>query len=247
MDAREYEKMAAVEAQMWWYQGLHQMVLTLIDGLSLRPGARVLDAGCGTGGLLARIAERRPDLRLTGFDFDDAAVAWSRRKAAIPLVAASINALPFASGQFEAVVSCDVLCHRSVDQAAALADIARVLAPGGHVILNLPAYDWMYSTHDRRVHTARRYTVGRARQSLAEHGLRVSRGGYWNTGLFPLMAVHRLLSRSSSGDSDVHLYPAPIEALFRRVVLTEAWLVGKGVNLPYGGSVLVVAEKVGHV
>ncbi len=243
MDAAEYDKMAAVEATMWWYRGLHAQVRGLMAGVDLKPGATVLDAGCGTGGLLAALAAERPDLRLLGFDFDLGAVAWARRKAPAALTAASINQLPFATAAVDLAVSCDVLCHTSVDQPAALGDLARVVKPGGHLLVNLPAYDWMTSAHDRRVHTARRYTVGRVRDAMAPHGLTIVRGGHWNTTLFPLMALHRWLTRSKEATSDVHLYPAPIEALFRRIVLGEAWLVRKGVDLPYGGSVLVLAQK----
>ncbi|MSP50573.1 MAG: class I SAM-dependent methyltransferase [Alphaproteobacteria bacterium] len=238
MEPGEYARMHAVEERMWWYRGLHANLLGQL-ARHARPGAAILDAGCGTGGLLARLAGEA-----VGLDYAEVAARYARSKSGRRVVVGSINDLPFSQGAFAAVVSADVLAHRSVDEARALAELRRCLAPGGVVILNLPAYRWLASRHDRRVHQVRRYTRSRLARLLGSAGFRAIFTSYWNTILFPLMVLRRLLF--SGGEAgDVRLMPAPVEALFRGAVVLESRLLARGVRLPFGGSVLAVGVKDG--
>jgi SAM-dependent methyltransferase len=246
MDRVEYEKMHAVEERMWWYHGIHANLLTAFrrSGRAL-PGMRVLDAGCGTGGFLAKLGRAVPGLERIGMDFEPVAADLTRARAAVPVSVASINQLPFAAASLGAIFSADVLCHRSVDQAQALADLHRCLAPGGVLLLNLPAYDWMFSAHDRAVHTARRYTRTRLDALLRQAGFAQVRTSYWNCLLFPLMVLRRKLMKTEGAASDVMPFPAPIEFLFRGAMRIENFLLRSGIALPFGGSVLAVAIKHG--
>jgi SAM-dependent methyltransferase len=237
MEPDEYEKMHAVEERMWWYRGLHANLLGQLSRHA-HPNAAVLDAGCGTGGLLKRLPGDA-----TGLDYAEVAARLARAKSGHPVAVGSINELPFAAGAFAAVVSADVLAQESVDEGRALAEIHRCLAPSGIVILNLPAYGWLASEHDRRVHQPRRYTSGRLAELLGQAGFRAIFTTYWNTILFPLMVIRRLLLPGSTGD--VQLMPAAVEALFRAAVGIESRLLARGVALPFGGSVLAVGVKNG--
>ncbi len=106
----------------------------------------VLDAGCGTGGLLARMRVERPDLRRLGLEWADQRVEAAPPKSPRPpVVRGSVDALPFADASFDAVIAADVLCHRAVDPARALTELRRVLRPTGRLIVNMPAYDWLLS------------------------------------------------------------------------------------------------------
>lgn len=251
MEAEEYALMDAVEDRMWWYRALHAMVLRALIRHPAPPRLPLLDAGCGTGGLLRRLdaamrAGRLPRRPLAGFDISLAAVERARAK--VPdaeLLLASANDLPFADASLGALVSCDVLCHRAVDEARALAEFRRALAPGGVLILNLPAHQWLYSVHDRRVHTRERYARATVRKRLERAGFSVPEALHWNSLLFPLMVVQRkLLSRAASEErSDVTAYPPPLEALFRGVTAAERGLIGSGVRFPLGGSIIAAAVK----
>jgi hypothetical protein len=101
------------------------------------------------------------------------------------------------------------------------------------------------SAHDRAVHTARRYTRARLTGLLREAGFTSIRTSYWNTLLFPLMVLRRKLFTTSRTTSDVMVYPAPIEALFRAVMRLETWALCRGMPLPFGGSVIAAAVKHG--
>jgi SAM-dependent methyltransferase len=228
---------------MWWFAALHTNLVLLcrrIEGLEA--GRRLLDAGCGTGGLLARLSRMLPDRDVIGLDADRFACGRAAAKSGRPICAGSVNALPFADGAFAAIVSADVLCHEGVDEGATLAQFHRCLCERGVLILNLPAYSWLMSGHDRAVANVRRYNRRRLVRLLESAGFRVLLASYWNTILFPVMVLTRKLLPSGAG-SGVRPYPPPIEALCRAATgIEHAWL-GSGRRLPFGGSLIAVAAK----
>jgi SAM-dependent methyltransferase len=243
MEAGEYAKMAALEDSMWWYRALRANLMAL---LRRRRGTvtRILDAGCGTGGLLRFLARSLPDVEIIGLEFDGEAARIASGKAHHPVANGSINHLPFADHCFDVVISADVLCHGGVDEEGALRELHRCLKPGGLLLLNLPAYRWMLSPHDRVVHNVRRYTSGGLRTQLAAHGFQPVATSYWNTLLFPLMVLRRKLSRADA-TSDVRPFPAPIERLFDALTGLETAILKRGGVLPFGGSVLASAVRHG--
>ncbi|SDS24658.1 class I SAM-dependent methyltransferase [Opitutus sp. GAS368] len=242
MQPDEYRKMAEVEDTMWYYRALHRHVERSLTAVLPAGGARVLDAGCGTGGLLCRLHATRPEWVLTGLDLSPLAVGRARGRAGGEIVQGSIAALPFADAQFDAIVSCDVVCQVA-DPTQAVREIHRCLRPGGFVVLTMPAYQWMYSYHDREVGNLRRYSRGEVNTLLGDAGLAVRHNTYWNTLPFPLAVVRRKLLPPAAPASDVRLFPAPVEAGFNALMAVEhAWL-GAGGRLPVGNSVLTVAQK----
>ena len=241
MEPAEYDLMDAAEERMWWYRALHARVL---DALRRRPGAAgtVLDAGCGTGGLLRQMAGLgRP---LAGLDFNPAAASRAAAKSGAVAAAGDANRLPFADAAFGALTSCDVLCHRAVDPRAALAEFRRVLAPGGTLVLNLPAYEWLNSVHDVRVHNARRFTASGARALVESAGFAAVEARYWNALLLPLMVVQRKVRRADEGAaSDVHDFPPWLDATLHGATAFERFLARLGLRYPAGGSILLVATR----
>jgi SAM-dependent methyltransferase len=230
---------------MWWFAAAHANLL-LGYRMTSAPAARtaLFDAGCGTGGLLARLAADYPDRTVIGLDADRAACARAAAKSLRPVCTGSVNALPFADGAFGAIFSADVLCHRDVEERAALAQFRRCLCDGGVLVLNLPAYPWMLSRHDRAVYNVRRYTRPAVVQLLQAAGFRLLFASYWNVVLFPVMVLTRkLLPQGNGAASDVRLYPAPIEALCRAATGVERTLLRRGMRFPFGGSLLAVAAK----
>ena len=235
MDAAEYALMDEAESRMWWYRALHARLAAALEAVN----GPILDAGCGTGGLLARLAAH-PDRH--GLEFNAEAAALAARKSGAAITRGSINAMPYAPGTFAAVVSADVLCHAAVDPAAALAEIRRVLRPGGRLVLNLPAYPWLMSTHDRRVHNTRRFTATSARALLQNAGFDAVRPRYWNSLLFPLMLLQRkLLANHDDAASDVAAFSPWLDATLHGITRIERHIPA----LPFGGSVLVTATSPG--
>jgi SAM-dependent methyltransferase len=243
MERSEYLRMAALEGTMWWFRALHARLLGLIADAGLAPGQAVLDAGCGTGGLLARLVAARPDLALAGLEYDAEAAAIAQAKTGLPVAAASVHAMPYGDAGFAAIVSADVLCHAGVEPVQALAEFHRCLRPGGVLILNLPAYQWMVSAHDVHVRNIRRFTAGSARRMLQAAGFTPVAAGYWNSLLFPLMLLHRLVAGRGRTSSDVQAFPPWQDRLFFTATAVEGRLARAGLALPFGGSVWIRARK----
>ena len=245
MEPIEYERLFALEERHWRARGIRQLVLRALaptlDEAESEP-LRVLEAGCGCGYLALALGER---MKVTGIDASAHALAYCRRRGLERLLRADVQALPFGDGHFDAVVSVDVLYHRAVaDDAAALAELGRVCRPGGRVVLVLAAYEWMRSTHDAVVHTARRYTR-RTVAALAETaGLVPERVGYFNTAVLPLAAARRLWRRGAEPASDLRLTFKPVNELAAAWLGLEARLATR-VRLPFGLSVFAALRRPG--
>ncbi|HUK57598.1 MAG TPA: class I SAM-dependent methyltransferase [Stellaceae bacterium] len=245
MEAHEYERLAAAEERAWWFRGLHANLLAAWRARADDArAARVLDAGCGTGGFLKRLAPAAHGAFCCGVELDRAAAVTAAGKSGAAIVAGQIERLPFPDRSFDAVFSADVLCHRGVDEALALAEFRRCLRPRGVLVLNLPAYRWLYSAHDVAVANARRYGAREVRRALEGAGFAEPRLRHWNAILFPLMVMRRKILPSAPGRaSDVELLPSPLERLFHGCVALEAALAACGLGLPFGGSILATAVR----
>jgi len=256
MEEAEYRKLAAVEDRMWYFAALHAHVEREL-AVHLREGpAQILDAGCGTGGLMARLGPGHPAWSWTGVDLSPVACALARARWSAPtprslgeggpagrpaplVVEASLTALPFPDDAFDAVVSADVLYHVA-DDSAALRELRRVLRPGGVLILNLPAHPWLWSYHDEAVGGLRRYRAGELSRQLQAAAFTPVLLTHWNTLLLPLIAARRKLLPAPAGGSDVQEFSPPLEWLGRAATALErAWL--RVEPLPFGSSLLAVA------
>jgi SAM-dependent methyltransferase len=245
MHRDEYERMAAIEDEMWWFRALHANLIDAFARYAPADPQTVVDAGCGTGGLLRRLRDVPGVATLHGVELDAQACELARARTGAQVVRGSVNELPFANTTVDAVFSADVLCHAAVDPSQALAEARRCLRPGGLLLLNLPAYPWLHSSHDERVHNARRFTKREAVTVVRRAGFHIRTARYWNSLLFPVMAAHRVLSRrsTSGGGSDVFTFPPPADYLFGSLTGLERAAGRVGVAAPFGGSILIVADK----
>jgi ubiquinone/menaquinone biosynthesis C-methylase UbiE len=247
MNNDEYLKLAEVEDQMWYFRSLHAHMrreLKTRMRVSGRSGVHVLDAGCGTGGMLLRLRAQEPAWRWSGIDFMPLACELARQRCGpgVDIRAASITELPFEDQSFDAITSGDVVCQVENPEVAAK-EFFRVLRPGGIVILNVPAYMWMWSYHDDAVHTKHRYTRPEVDALLAGAGFVERSMTHWNALPFPVVWAKRKLFRSDADTSDVKEYPKFVDAIFSGLMGVEhAWLRAGG-KWAWGTSVLGVARK----
>jgi len=247
MNSREYEIMFRREDSYWWYRGMRAIARTLSPGTFARPaGARALDAGCGTGRNLVDLAAGGPAV---GVDLSLRALGFARRRGAAPLVCASVEALPFRASTFRAALSRDVL-YMVPDDARAAREIARVLGPGGELLVSSPAFESLRGAHDAAVGTLRRYRTGELEILLRRAGLVAGRSTYANFFLALPIYFLRRWSRARTADrpreeasSDFSLAPSSFEGILSFFLSFESALVERGVRLPFGVTAFVLASK----
>lgn len=240
--------MYRVEEGHWWYAGLRRIVLDAWRGF-VRPGpTAVLDVGCGTGTIL-RALELSPAAQAVGIDCSPVAIALCRRRRLPRTAVAALPRLPFADASFDVVISCDVLCHAAItDCGAAVAEMARVLKPGGLLLMNLPAYRWLLSSHDAAVANVRRFTRGEVLSLLQAQALLPLRATYWNCLLLlPIIAVRLWRRCRPLQHSDLNSDMPPWGSAILSALLTlELAMIRGGWSLPCGVSIFVVARKRGQ-
>ncbi|MEZ5384629.1 MAG: methyltransferase domain-containing protein [Prosthecobacter sp.] len=240
--------MRHAEDRHWWYAVLRGLVAEALQG-RVAPEGRVLDAGCGTGGMLACLREVFPKLETEGIDASELAVAFCRERGLEKVRQGRVEALPFAEGTFDAVVCLDVLYHREVDEARALAELLRVLKPGGVLVLNLPAFDCLRGAHDVAVCGARRYTRCQVRNVLKVHRIKLEMIHYWNAWLFVPLYLRRRWTRpvevaAKGVVSDLAPLPAWADRALAFIGRWDARLC-RVLGVPFGSSVFAVARKAG--
>jgi len=245
MEDAEYRRMFEVEDRLWWYRGLRAYLAEAIARARVPAGARALDAGCGTGANLVLLAGAFA--RAAGCDLAPRAVALARMRGLPRTLVADVNALPFRDGAFGCVLCADVFESAEIDERRALAELARVTASGGTVLVTVAAYQWLLSEHDRAVHSVRRYTRGRARRALSAPGLRAERVRYlFGTLLLPIVAFRLLRGlvgrRAEAPRSDLFVPPAPVNALLAGIVGLERALA-RVIALPFGTTLLLELRR----
>lgn len=249
MNIREVEIMFRREDAYWWYRGMRAVTRAFAPRLFARaPEARALDAGCGTGRNLVDLAAGGPAV---GVDVSLRALGFARRRRAAPLVCASVEALPFRTASFAAVVSRDVLYMVRAEERA-IREMVRVLESGGLLALSSPAFDALAGAHDRAVGGLRRHTAPRLAALLSGAGLKILRTTYANFFLvgpiWILRKVTAALSRrrpDGEAASDFGLSPSSFGEFFFSLLSLESRLVARG-RLPFGVTVFALAEKPGQ-
>lgn len=243
MDAAYVETYATVEDDHWWFRGRRRILDTVLGGLDLPAGARILEAGCGPGGNLAMLQRHGT---VDAFEIDDAARAHANRRGLADVRPGALpDAVPF-DGPYDVIGLFDVIEHVE-DDAAALVALRDRLAPAGRLVLTVPAFMWLWSEHDVVNHHFRRYDRAGLVARLEAAGLAVEHATYFNTLLFPLVAgvrgLHRLRGQSGGGGSDADtIPPPPVNRLLERVFAAERHLVPTR-RLPVGVSLLAVARR----
>lgn len=246
MQPPEYHMLRMVEDRHWWHRVLRGMVLDVFSDL-LPPRGHVLDAGCGTGGMLALLREKKPCLDTEGVDASGVAVQHCRERGLKQVRLGTVHQLPYDTDAFDAVISLDVLYHTDVNEHQALAEMSRVLRPGGVLVANVPAFECLRGSHDVAVCGARRYKEEEVSHLLAEHGLCCELRHYWNAWLFLPLLVWRRLSRRPAQKqveptSDLAMPPQWLNRLLAAVGKVDAQLC-RALGIPFGSSVFAVARK----
>ena len=162
MQPSDYAYLYDLEEEFWWFAGMRDITSALVDPVC--PPSRdrlILDAGCGTGGMMSWLKRYAGKERVAGVDLSPTALDFCGERGHTMLAQASVTNLPFPDSMFDLVTSFDVLEQLPTEgpDEAAFAEMLRVLKPAGVAFVRVPAYEWLKSDHDRALATQHRYSL----------------------------------------------------------------------------------------
>jgi SAM-dependent methyltransferase len=238
---RDYELQThRAEDRHWWYRGRRHVLDLLLAGLDFPPGVSILDAGCGSG---RNMLELQRYGTVTGLELSSPSVQAARARNVGEVVQGSVMEMPFADNSFQLAVSLDVIEHLEDDRGA-LRELRRVVAPGGRLLVTVPAYQWLWSRHDEINHHHRRYSRRTLLQAAGEAGWSAERTAHFNSLLLPVAMVMRALEPLNRGGTasslDLWVPPAPLNWLLQQPLNLEGALIGRGLAIPAGLSLLAL-------
>jgi SAM-dependent methyltransferase len=239
-----YAEHEAYERWHWWFAGRRAVMRSLLDVLDTRGWQRTLAVGCGYGAEMDFLSGYGP---ATGTELERSPARSSHAGGRRRVTMAAGEALPFDASSFDLVGMLDVLEHVAGEREA-LAEAHRVLKPGGHLLLTVPALPWLWSDWDRRVHHLRRYTHRSLSAAVATAGFRLRRMTFFNCALLPVVAAVRLVKPlgrmvlpSDGGEFASGSSPLVNWALTKVLELEALWIRGAG--LPVGVSLAALARR----
>jgi SAM-dependent methyltransferase len=244
---RLLEATRRVEQTHFWWIGFRHFIEPLVGRATAGiPRPRILDCGCGTGANLELLGRHG---QAFGFDISSTGAEYARAYGHLRVATASITHIPFGDGAFDLVTAFDVLYSLSEEQERqSIAEMFRVLKPGGSLIVNVAALSVLRGNHSVFGHELRRSTRRRLRRLLTNAGFTVERLTYTNASLFPLMLMVRTTQRLTGlaspeeAGTDIYMPPSAINAFLAMLVRGEA-LALRLMDMPIGSSLLAMARK----
>jgi SAM-dependent methyltransferase len=243
MNPDAYLEMADTEDRHWWFAGRRAVLSHLIGTFGLPQSARILEIGSGTGGNLEMLSTFG---QVSAFEMDERArlIAMEKTGDRFEILSGVCPTdIPFVDAKFDLICLFDVLEHIDEDVETLIA-LKGLLAEGGRVLLTVPAYRWLWSSHDKFLHHKRRYSAVELRNKAMTSGFRLAKMSYFNTLLFPIAAIVRLKDRliGSSKPSGTEIPPVFVNRLFIKLFGLERFVLEK-INLPFGVSLLCVLQS----
>lgn len=241
MERATFDRMSQNEDAHWWFAGRRDMIRTVIDRLIRLPqNARILEAGCGTGGnleMLMRLGE------LDAFEYDAQAREVAAKKSALDIAYGALpDDIPNPKKRYDLIALFDVLEHIEDDRAT-LEGLAGRMAPDARIFVTVPALPWLWSRHDESHHHFRRYTRKSLKEVSQKAGLEVEHSFYFNGLLLPVAVGMRWLKalfRSTSADDAMP--PDWLNKSLYRVFSSERHFVGR-FRFPLGLSVCAILKQ----
>lgn len=240
MEPQVYEAMARTEGEHWWFVGRRAIIRSLIESRVRPPrNASILEAGCGTGGNLNLLAAFG---KVEAFEYDEAARAIAGARSGVEVREGRLpGGIEHIGDGYDMIALFDVLEHLE-DDSESLRDLAGRLAPGGRIILTVPAMEWLWSQHDVVHHHQRRYSRRSLSNTIAEAGLESDYMSHFNTLLLPAAIAQRFAARFSKGEPELDaIPPRPLNRALASIFAAERKLL-EAVRLPVGLSLCAICR-----
>ncbi len=251
MEALAYRQFLKLEQSHWWFIGRRRILFTLLDRhLAGTSGLKILDVGCGYGGMLFPLSKRG---EVMGMEIDLEPARFCQERGFNAICLGSGYDLPFRTGSLDLITLFDTIEHIEND-AKVIAECAGALKPGGLLMITVPAYPFLYADNDRIAHHYRRYRLSRLKRLVKAPGLEIVKATYFNVFLFPLIvpailllkikqALRGPLKKEEAGSTNLsYRYPRPLRLLLETVFSFERHFL-KRVSSPFGHSIALIARK----
>lgn len=239
MEIKEYQRMYEFEDEYWWFVGRKNNIDKYINSINITKESSILDAGCGTGINMIHLSKYSNDI--IGIDTSDEAIYFCMQRGLENVIKRDVEDLNLKHNSFDLITALDILEH--IDDTKALSEFYKVLKPKGYLIINVPAFNFLWSKHDEALHHKRRYTKSYLKKKLMSEGFTIENISYWNTFLFLPMMLFRFFRKyfSNSSETDLKVLPKVINKCLIIILKIESTLIGK-INLPFGVSLLCLAK-----
>jgi len=241
MEPYVYEEMASLQVDHWWFCGKRFVLKGVLDKFFHRKDLEVLEVGCGPGGnfdLLKRYGQ------LTALEPNEHANKFLQQYPDVKIIKGGLPADQIMQGKkFDLVAALDVLEHIQ-DENLALAGLVDLVRPGGHLLLTVPAFQFMWSSHDVDHHHFRRYRKPYLLELLQKKKLEIRYSSYFNLILFPISMALRFLDKIKKGVAGTGSgqLPGVINIPLKLIFCFEGILL-KFFRFPFGLSIVVLARK----
>jgi SAM-dependent methyltransferase len=245
MEETAYRQFIELEENHFWFVGRRRIFFHLLDReLSSVGSVRVLDVGCGAGGMLTPLSRYG---EVSGIDTSPELVELCRARGFDRVNVGSAYDLPAEAGSLDLITLFDTIEHVPDDDRV-LGECRRALAPGGLLFVSVPAYQFLYANNDRVAHHQRRYTASQLRRKLAGAGFGSPRITYFNTLLFPLILpavlakkVHERFVDPAERTNLSHRVPAALNRALAATMGSERHLLSR-LDFPFGHSIIAIAR-----
>lgn len=230
-----------VEKENFWVCSRNRLLKNIINKYSLKFNkTKLLDIGCGTGAFIKEIKDN-DNLIITGSDIYLKGLIYAKKK--LP----DVKFIQFdatkgrLNKKFDIVTAFDVIEHID-DDIAFISNIYRMTNSGGYFIVTVPQYMFLWSSLDEIIKHKRRYSKKELLSKLQQQKFIISYCSSFLFILFPLMLFSRIFDRYKKIENIFNL-PKAVNWIFDKLMQIDEFLIGKGVSLPFGGSLLVIAKK----
>jgi SAM-dependent methyltransferase len=249
-DPSFFQQLAKVEDRHFWFRARNRLIFGITRKLTsgLNPGYRVLEVGCGTGNVLKVLRQACPDGNVVGLELWLDGLRFAQQRSDGPLVQGDVRNSPFGK-PFELIGMFDVLEHIP-EEVETLVALREALAPGGRLMLTVPAHQYLWSYFDAAAHHCRRYSASQIRDRLTQAGFQVEFLSEFMTCIFPMVWLFRKVGNRRQGTEDARTLAMKefrvlpvINGLLTALLKLETLWLNRGWRLPIGTSLIVVARK----
>lgn len=244
-----YRRMRELESASWWNAGMRDVASMLIGLVQLPAQGLLLDVGCGSGQTMSWFSRLHPAWRTLGLDIAPEGLAAAKALGVSPVVRASALDLPVPSASVDFAITLDVLQHVPLGggDRLAVAEIARVLKPGGHLFVRTNGQSFPRAADDQQFQF-HKYEPAELRATLTDAGFRVLRLGRVNA-LLGLAEIPRELRARTREHSYHGLLSQPRLEPKWRAGVKRAWLrlegrlVRRGLSWPLGRTIVALCVR----